>query len=121
VSSDWDDWQDPEYIADQRKALQDFAKKQREIKSSHQGKKKKKKKGKKKKGQTAGDAIDAELDELSNDNFRTVKDDSASVLSDDGEVFEEEKVPHKQNDISKTRVGEIDRSSIDHVGIMSKS
>ena len=30
-SSDWDDWQDPDYIEEQRKALQEFSKKQREI------------------------------------------------------------------------------------------
>lgn len=31
-SSDWDDWQDPDYIAEQQQALEEFAKKQREIK-----------------------------------------------------------------------------------------
>ena len=42
--------------------------------------------------------------------------DSVSVSrNDDASMrdFEEEKVPH--NNISKTRIGEIDRSSIDHM------
>lgn len=34
-SSDWDDWQDPEYIEEQRQALQDFAAKQKEIRKTH--------------------------------------------------------------------------------------
>ena len=48
VSSDWDDWKDPEYIEEQRKALQEFSKIQRDIKTSHSTKKKKKKSKKKK-------------------------------------------------------------------------
>ena len=61
VSSDWDDWQDPGYIEEQRRALQDFSKKQREIRTAHA--KKKKKKGKKKKrGFTGGDALDMDDD-----------------------------------------------------------
>jgi len=58
-SSDWDDWQDPNYIVAQAKALQEYSRKQREIKAAH-GKKKKKKTKKKKRGgaQTGGDAID---------------------------------------------------------------
>lgn len=46
-SSDWDDWQDPDYIEEQRKALQEFSKKQKEIRQNHGKKKKKKKKSKK--------------------------------------------------------------------------
>ena len=42
--------------------MQEFAKKQREIKTNLAGKKKKKKKPKKKKGPTAGDHIEQDLD-----------------------------------------------------------
>ena len=49
ASSDWDDWQDPEYIEEQRAALAEFSAKQTEIKIMHQAKKKKKSKKKKKK------------------------------------------------------------------------
>ena len=67
VSSDWDDWQDAGYIEEQRRALQDFSKKQRDIRTAHA--KKKKKKGKKKKrGLTGGDALDMEVgDDVSAD------------------------------------------------------
>lgn len=51
-SSGWDDWQDPEYIEEQRKALTEFSKKQKEIRAAH-GAKKKKKKKKSKKGSGA--------------------------------------------------------------------
>lgn len=56
-SSNWEDWRDPEYIEEQRRALQEFSRKQREIRAQH-AKKKKKKKGGKKKKQTGGEAID---------------------------------------------------------------
>ena len=49
ASSDWDDWKDPEYIEEQRKALAEFSAKQIEITVQHHAKKKKKSKKKKKK------------------------------------------------------------------------
>ena len=58
VSSDWDDWKDPEYIEEQRQALQEFGQKQRDIKTANSKKKKKKSKKKKNRGPTAGDALD---------------------------------------------------------------
>lgn len=62
VSSDWDDWKDPSYIEEQRAALLEFSKIQRDIKSSHSKKKKKKSKKKKNRGPNAGDAIDQDLE-----------------------------------------------------------
>lgn len=60
---------------------------------------------------------------MSNDNFKMVKDESASVVSEDVEGFEEEKVANTQNksDLTRTRIGDIDKSSMDHAGILSKS
>ncbi len=82
-SSDWDDWQDPEYIEEQRRALQDFSKKQREIKSQHAKKKKKGKKKKGKRGITGGDALDMDME--NNDGtsqFKTIKDSDVSESLD---------------------------------------
>lgn len=62
MSSDWDDWQDADYIEEQRAALKEFNTKQREIKNSHHAKKKKKKGKKKKRGLTGGDALDMDMD-----------------------------------------------------------
>lgn len=64
VSSDWDDWKDPEYIEEQRAALQEFSQKQRDIKTANSTKKKKKKPKKKKNrgGPTTGDALDDDLE-----------------------------------------------------------
>ena len=61
-SSDIHDWEDEGYIEEQRKALQEFAKKQKEIKQAHS--KKKKKKSKKKK-QGAGHALGLDDDDQS--------------------------------------------------------
>lgn len=66
MSSDWDDWQDPDYIEEQRSALKDFNTKQRDIKNAHHAKKKKKKGKKKKRGLTGGDALDLDMDEQDN-------------------------------------------------------
>jgi hypothetical protein len=61
VSSCWDDWQDVDYIEEQRKALQEFEAKQKELKQKQRSKKKKK--SKKKKGQRAGEALNMEDDQ----------------------------------------------------------
>jgi hypothetical protein len=61
-----DDWQDPDYIEEQRKALEDFSKKQKEIRAA--AKKKKKKKKNKKKG-TTGEALDGDDDDASQSQF----------------------------------------------------
>ena len=105
ASSDWDDWKDPQYIEEQRKALQDFSKVQRDIKSSHSKKKKKKSKKKKNRGPTGGDALDDDLEsEFRSNNDLASEYNTKSKLMD----HEEEKVPN----ISKTRIGDIDKSSI---------
>ena len=78
--------------------------------------KKKKKKGKKKKRHlTGGDAIDLDMDAGEGVSaFKSIKDSEISDSADGSRIggsyanFEEEKVPN----ISKTRVGEFDRSSI---------
>jgi hypothetical protein len=64
VSSCWEDWQDPEYIEEQRMALREFEATQKEIRNQHQGKRKKKKK-KKKGGLNAGAALGLDEDEES--------------------------------------------------------
>ena len=120
VSSDWDDWQDPDYIEEQRAALQDFSKAQREIKAAHA--KKKKKKGKKKKrGQTGGDALDNfDGEDVSESQFGTVQESQLDLQSQESydrgsqgrpDQLEEEKVAQ----ISKTPA-EMDRSSIGNGG-----
>ena len=106
VSSDWDDWKDPEYIEEQRQALREFGSKQRDIKTANSGvSKKKKKKSKKKKNRgTAGEALDDDLES----EFRSYV--SEYNPRDRMNQEEEEKVPN----ISKTRIGDIDKSSILH-------
>ena len=100
VSSDWDDWNDPEYIEEQREALAEFQKKQKELRVAH-GAKKKKKKSKKKKnksGVTSGDALGLDGDDQENyTGFQTIKESEI----DEEEHFEEEKMP---GDMSRTRV-----------------
>jgi hypothetical protein len=102
VSSDWDDWKDPDYIEEQRMALREFGAKQRDIKTANSTKKKKKKPKKKKNRGTAGDAFDDDLES----EFRSHLSDY-NPLNRLGQE-EEEKVPN----ISKTRIGDIDKSSI---------
>lgn len=62
---------DPEYRSAQAKAIQEFNKKQRELKSQYG--KKKKKKTKKKKRNTGGSAIDQNLNEIDESHFGTIK------------------------------------------------
>ena len=105
-SSCWDDWQDADYIEEQRKALQEFSKKQKAIKSAH-GKKKKKKGKKKKRGQNAGDALEFDVEsegysqihkgEIAGDDM-----DNGSMEGEDGDRAKLEE--YKQANMSKTRL-----------------
>ena len=98
MSSNWDDWQDEDYIEEQRKALQEFERKQKEIKKQQRGKKKKK--SKKKKGQRAGDALGMDDDQSEYSQFNKVEIEGAS----DGD--EESKVANDKthNNMSRTRL-----------------
>ena len=78
-SSDIHDWEDEGYIEEQRKALQEFAKKQKEIKQNHT--KKKKKKSKKKK-QGAGNALGLDDDDQSASQFPHGTDNSLEYDDD---------------------------------------
>lgn len=104
VSSDWDDWKDPEYIEEQRQALREFGAQQRDTKTANSSKKKKKKSKKKKNRGTAGEAMDDDLES----EFKSHMSDY--IPRDRMNQEEEEKVPN----ISKTRIGDIDKSSIMH-------
>jgi len=99
VSSDWDDWQDPDYIEEQRQALQDFGKKQREIKATH-SKKKKKKKPKKKRGADGG--INLDMDNEPSEYY-TVNDNQSLQSYDQSSMqngtYEEEKIERSNNTV----------------------
>ena len=97
-----DDWQDPDYIEEQRKALEEFSKKQKEIRMA--AKKKKKKKKNKKKGLTAGEALDGEDDDVSQSQFPGIGGSDAG-----SNEYEEEKLGDTQKiqnitNLSKTRI-----------------
>jgi hypothetical protein len=61
---------DPEYREAQANALSEFNKKTRDIR----GKKKKKKSKKKRNRQTAGSAIEENINEIPESNFKVIKD-----------------------------------------------
>ena len=102
-SSDWDDWQDPDYIAEQQKALEEFAKKQREIKANMGAKKKKKKTKKKKKGQTGetgGEALDLDAESAAPSQLLP------GGGSDDGSEYVSRVEESKLGGMNGTRFGE---------------
>lgn len=83
---------DAEYIQEQAKAIQEFNKKQREIKAQYGKKKKKKTKKKKPKNTTGGQAVDQDLNEVDASAFGTIKasDIGASISSIENEERKEE-------------------------------
>jgi len=105
-SSDWEDWQNPNYIEEQRKALQEFSAKQVQIKNAHSKKKKKKGKKKKKSAITGGDALDFDNEDEPASQYQQF-DDGRSQESLEvqypGQHLEETKVNHQS--MSKTRMG----------------
>ena len=109
-----DDWQDPEYIKEQQKALEEFAKKQKALKAA--AKKVKKKKTKKKKKGTLGPGMSLDVDNMSNapSGFYTVQESQLDEESDGESRYEEGKLPEPSRaNMSRTRALDIDRSSVD--------